>query len=473
MNSALKLTETSHLHFVTGTLAQQAVREVVEALAERHSFDYSIGVMPITVAALMTPNWLVRKLNPPAEATHVIVPGFVGTGLEQLEQHVTAKLVVGPNDCRDISELFGEKPPEVDLSRYDIQIIAEINHAGRLSMEQFIATAQQMADDGADVIDIGCDPSKRFDCVADCVGELVSRGLCVSIDTFDPWEAERACAAGASLVLSVNSRNRHHAPGWGTEVVAIPDTPTDLASLDQTIEFLSRRNVSMRLDPILEPIGAGLAASLVRYSLVRERYPELPMMMGIGNLTELTDVDSAGINTLLLGICQELSIHSVLTTQVINWARSSVKECDHARRLVHSAVSRGVPPKNLSAELVVLRDRKLSTFSNDTLDALADAIKDNNYRMFAQNDAIHIVSRQLHLSDDDPFRLFDRLLSESISDNVDRGHAFYLGYEMAKATIALTLGKQYEQDRALNWGFLTKQEDLHRIARTSRHRDKP
>ncbi len=36
------------------------------------------------------------------------------------------------------------------------------------------------------------------------------------------------------------------------------------------------------------------------------------MMMGIGNITELTDVDSAGINMLMLGICQELRIESVL-----------------------------------------------------------------------------------------------------------------------------------------------------------------
>ncbi len=54
------------------------------------------------------------------------------------------------------------------------------------------------------------------------------------------------------------------------------------------------------------------------------------MMMGIGNLTEMTDVDSAALNVLLLGICQELGIGSVLTTEVINWARSSVRECDLA-----------------------------------------------------------------------------------------------------------------------------------------------
>lgn len=470
MHLELQLTGSSHLHFVTGTLAQHAVRDVVRGLAERHSFDYSIGVMPITVAALMTPKWLARKLDPPREATHVIVPGSMQTGAESLQEFVSAKVILGPNDCRDMSELFGEKPPEVDLSRYDIEIIAEINHAPRLSLDRFLATARQLATDGADRIDIGCDPAMRCESIENYVGALVAEGLRVSIDTFDPWEAETACKAGASLVLSVHSHNREYAAQWGTEVVVIPDTPTDLDSLDETIEFLSRRNVPMRLDPILEPIGAGLAASLVRYSLVRERYPELPMMMGIGNLTELTDVDSAGINTLLLGICQELGIQSVLTTEVVNWARSSVRECDHARRLVYAAASRRIPPKNLSSELVLLRDRKLRAYSDDTLDALAEAIKDNNYRLFAQNDAIHLVSRGLHLIDDDPFRLFDRLCDEPIADNVDRGHAFYLGYEMAKASIALVLGKQYEQDQALDWGFLTQKENLHRIARASRHR---
>ena len=61
-------------------------------------------------------------------------------------------------------------------------------------------------------------------------------------------------------------------------------------------------------------------------------------MMGVGNLTELTDVDSAGVNTLLIGFCQELAIGSVLTTAVINWARSSVREIDLARRLAYHAV---------------------------------------------------------------------------------------------------------------------------------------
>ena len=58
--------------------------------------------------------------------------------------------------------------------------------------------------------------------------------------------------------------------------------------------------------PILDPIPFGLTASIVRYQRLRERFPEAPIMMGIGNLTELTDADTSGINALLFGIAAEL-----------------------------------------------------------------------------------------------------------------------------------------------------------------------
>ena len=141
---------------------------------------------------------------------------------------------------------------------------------------------------------------------------------------------QQPLAAGAELVLSVNATNREHAADWGVEVVVIPDQPGSLEGLDETITLLDRQGVAYRIDPILEPIGFGFAASLGRYLEVRRRYPHAAIMMGVGNLTELTDVDSAGVNTLLVGFCQELAIRSVLTTAVINWARSSVREIDLA-----------------------------------------------------------------------------------------------------------------------------------------------
>jgi dihydropteroate synthase len=466
---------TDHLHFVTGRLAAPALREIVAALAKQHGFAYSIGVMPITVAALMTPKWLGRKfdasdLAPPADATHLVVPGYCESGIEHLEKLMRIPVVCGPNDCRALTQWLGGEPLADGFGNHNIQIIAEINHAPRMNLDVVLQNAATLRDDGADVIDFGCDPTSRCEKVGEYVAALIDAGHQVSIDTFDPWEAKQAVTAGASLVLSVNSTNREHAVDWGAEVVAIPDSPDDEQSLHETVEFLSRNGVPMRLDPILEPIGSGFAASLQRYLDCRKRYPDLGMMMGIGNLTELTDVDSAGVNLLLLGICQELQIHSVLTTQVINWARSSVRECDIARKLTHYSVQHGIPPKRLSDELVMLRDARLTPHPDAMFQSLEHSLKDNNYRVFAQNDQIHLLAAKLHLRDADPFSLFDRLMSESVSDNVDPGHAFYLGYEMAKAAIALTLGKQYEQDQALDWGMLTKEEDLHRIKRTSRHR---
>jgi hypothetical protein len=200
------------------------------------------------------------------------------------------------------------------------------------------------------------------------------------------------------------------------------------------------------------------------------------MLMGIGNLTELTDADSAGINVLLLGICQELGIRSVLTTQVINWAKTSVRECDLARRLVHHAICHRIPPKHLEPRLVTLRDPKVHEFGTDALVQLAAQIKDNNYRVFAEGGLIHLVGAGMDIADRDPFVVFERLLHPGFggaadahppATNVDPSHAFYLGYEMAKAAISLTLGKEYRQDEALNWGYLTQAEESHRLRKSS------
>jgi dihydropteroate synthase len=198
---------------------------------------------------------------------------------------------------------------------------------------------------------------------------------------------------------------------------------------------------------------------------VRERYPDAEMMMGIGNLTELTDADSAAINVLLLGFCEELGIRSVLTTQVINWARSSVRECDLARRLVHHSIQHRVLPKHLEPRLVMLRDMAITQPSVEELERLSREIKDANYRVFVSGGEVHVVSRALHLHDLDPFALFERLRQSgpdgSLPKNLDAAHAFYLGYEMCKAATAMTLGKQYQQDESLDWGFLTRLEERH------------
>jgi len=238
--------------------------------------------------------------------------------------------------------------------------------------------------------------------------------------------------------------------------VAIPDDPHDLSSLEQTVEVLDRQGVRFRIDPIIEPIGFGFAASLARFFEARRRWPAVPMMMGIGNITELSDVDSAGINFLLAGICEELQVHSVLTTEVINWAKSAVREFDIARRLAHYSVNRRVLPKHVDSRLIMLRDPKLRTMGADALERLAGELKDPNYRIFVEAGEIHVMNRDGYWRGGDAYELFEQMTSAGKATTAS--HAFYLGYELCKAVSALTLGKQYTQDEALRWGFLTVPE---------------
>jgi dihydropteroate synthase len=158
---------------------------------------------------------------------------------------------------------------------------------------------------------------------------------------------------------------------------------------------------------------------------------------------------------LLLGFCQELSIHSVLTTEVINWCRSCTRELELARRLVYAACERHILPKHLVPDLVVLRDPRILEYGESALRELAARITDPNFRLFAERGLLHIFNNQMFLQGTDPFELFRQLRER---EAIDPAHAFYLGYELAKAATALTLGKNYVQDQALRWGFLTVPE---------------
>jgi dihydropteroate synthase-like protein len=452
------------IHFVTGRLAEHSLRQILGELAPAVGFDYSVEVLGITVAALMTTDWIAQRIHVPADTTRVILPGYCRGELAPVDRVAGVPVERGPRDLRRLPEHFGRKTVAADYGRYDIEILAEINHAPQLALGDIVAEAARLRADGADLIDVGCEPGHTWLQLGDVVKALVDAGHRVSIDSMNVREIELAVRAGAQLVLSVNGANRQAATDWGCEVVVVPDDPATLAGLDDTIALLADRNVRLRIDPVLEPIGFGFAASLGRYLDVRKRYPDAEMMMGIGNLTELTDCDSAAVNVLLMGFCQELGVRSVLTTQVINWARTSVRECDLARRLVWYAEHHRTLPKRLEPGLVMLRDPKLAPQGEEALDRLAREIKDPNYRLFAENDLVHAISAGLHLADADPFVLFEKLLAAA-AKGIEPSHAFYLGYEMAKAVTALTLAKEYRQDEALDWGFLTRAETSHRPTR--------
>jgi dihydropteroate synthase len=450
--------------FVTGRLAEFALRQVLDRVSSAAGFEAEVAVLPITVAALMTTRWVARHLQVPTGIDKVVLPGHCGGELAPVQEKAAGIAVErGPVDLSDLPRYFGESTRlRPDLGAYQIEILAEINHAPRLSLVELLAQAGRFREEGADVIDVGCDPGVRWGGLGDAIVALRREGFRVSIDSFDPAEVTDAVRAGAELILSVDSSNRDRAADWGAEVVVVPERPGTLEGLDESITFLERVRVPYRIDPIIEPIGFGFAASLGRYLEVRRRYPDAAMMMGVGNLTELTDVDSAGVNTLLVGFCQELGIRSVLTTAVINWARSSVREIDLARRLADHAVSHRALPKHVEPRLVMLRDPELAEFGAENIAELQRRIRDPNWRIFAESGTIYAINHEHLLRDPDPFRLFEQMGVR------DASHAFYLGYEMMKARTALTLSKAYRQDQALEWGFLTVPEVSHRAGQAAR-----
>jgi dihydropteroate synthase len=446
--------EPRRVLFVTGKLAEPALRRTLAEMAP--SFAWEVAVMKITVAALMTTAWIARFLDVPADTDLVLIPGLC----EGEPAVITAKTGVavekGPKDLRQIPQYFGRAAAVRDYGAYDIEIVAEVNNAPRLTRDAILREAQHYRASGADVIDVGCTPGRAFPELDDVVRELVAAGARVSIDSFDAAEIRTAVAAGAELVLSVNGSNLEVArdfAGTKTRAVVIPDFGEGVETLDASVTALERWGVSYLIDPVIEPIGFGLMRSLERFAETRRRYPAAPLFMGIGNITELTAADTTGVNALLIAICQELGVRAVLTTEVIPWARGAVREIDIARRLMYHAVSQKTLPKGVDDRLVTVKDPAILAYTEAELRELHRAVTDPNFRIFTDRDTITVFNNEVFVRGTDIHEIFSQL-------GVDEAtHAFYLGRELAKATLAVTLGKTYRQEGALQWGYLTPPDD--------------
>src|SRR5438309_4893258 len=250
-----------HLLFVTGKLAEPALRKTLAELAVRAGFQYSISVLPITVAALATTSWIARHLTVPEKVERVILPGLCSGDLSALAGTTTLPVERGPADLRDLPEFFGKDSGRpADYGAYDIQILAEINHAPRLMLGEILSQARALRASGADIIDLGCDPGDPWAGVREAVHALREEGLHVSIDSFNPPEVEAAVTAGAELVLSVNQTNLSAARSWGCEVVALPDDPAPTKGPDDTAESLLARAIPFRTDAVTAPTVSGSPA---------------------------------------------------------------------------------------------------------------------------------------------------------------------------------------------------------------------
>ncbi len=443
--------------FVTGKLAEPLLRRTIEGM--HPPFAWEVATLRITVAALMTTPWIAKFLTVPEGTDLILLPGLVEGDLDLLQQKFGVAVERGPKDARDIPRHFGQQAAARDYGTWDIEILAEINNAPKRSREAIRAEAEHYRASGADVIDLGCTPGVPFPELGAVVRELRAAGLRISIDSFDSAEIRTAVEAGAELILSINGSNREvitDLRGSGVRVVAIPDFGAGLDTLDPTLEALTAAGIPFLIDPILEPIGFGFMASLERYAAIQRRYPGIPQMMGIGNLTELTSADTTGVNALLIAIAQEVGVKAVLTTEVIPWASGTVREIDVARRLMYHAITQQTLPKGVDDRLVTLKDARVLTMTEAELREVQAQVTDPNFRIFTDRDTITVFNHALFIRGTEIQEIFDQLGVEEAS------HAFYLGKELAKAKLAITLGKTYRQEGQLDWGYLTPPDDPNR-----------
>jgi len=443
---------SGHILFLTGQLAEPSLRRVLGQM-DLGDTTWSVRQLGVKVAALMTADMIRRRLTETDGVDRIMIPGRCRGDLAALSAHFGIPVERGPEELMDLPRHFGLAGREPDLSAHAVRIFAEIVDAPRLSVDAILARAAEYRADGADVIDLGCLPETAFDHLDASVRALKAAGFLVSVDSMAPEDLLTGGRAGADFLLSLTEDSLWIADQVPACPVLIPRQPGDLASLERAMARLEASGRPYLADPILDPIHFGFADSLVRYHSLRRAHPAAQLMMGIGNLTELTEADTLGINALLMGLISELAIGNVLTTQVSPHCRTAIREADRARRIMHWARQEGRLPKQIDGGLTAIHERDPFPYPPEAIRDLAAAIRDPNFRIQVSAQGIHCFNRDGFYTDDDPFAFYTHLGVEH-----DAGHAFYLGVELARAQIARQLGKRYVQDRPLQWGCLLPPE---------------
>ncbi len=441
------------LLFLTGKLAEKSLHQVLASM-QPAPFKYRITQIGVSVAALMTPELIARRLPDVGDASKVIVPGLCCGDLTMLEDKYGIPVARGPFDLKDLPQYFGRGGSNPDLSKYDVKIFAEIVDAPQLSLDAILERAQNFQQQGADVIDLGCLPNTPFPHLADAIKALKSVGFKVSVDSLNADDLLLAGRLGADYLLSLTEHTLWIAEEVDAIPILIPAKSGSLPSLYRAIEGMTKIGKPFIADPILDPIPFGFTESIVRYQKLRKRYPAIDIMMGVGNITELTDADTTGINAILFGIISELNINTVLATSVSPHAVNAIAEADVARRMMFASREENRLPRDYTAGLLGLHDRRPFTYTQEEITEFASQIKDPSFRIQVSNEGIHIYNRNGLFSEIDPFKLYPNLKVED-----DASHAFYLGVELARAQIAWQLKKRYTQDEELGWGINTFKSD--------------
>ena len=379
----------------------------------------------------------------------------------------------GPKDLREIPEYFGRAAAARDYGAWDIEIVAEINNAPRLTREAMRQAADYFRASGADVhrhrlhARARLSRARRRRARAGRGGHARQRRYVRP--RRDPHRRGRRRRARAERQRLEHRRRARLWPGRGARVVVVPDLGGTLETLEPSSSSSTRWGVP--LSDRSRSSSRSASASWRRSSAtprcggaIRTR----EMLMGIGNLTELTAADSTGVNALLIAVCQELGVRAVLTTEVIPWARGAVREVDVARRLMHYAVTGQAVPKGVDDRLVTIKDPGGPRPSAKRAARAAGRITDPNFRIFADREAITVLNNERFVRGTDIQEIFAQLRVDEAT------HAFYLGKELAQRQPGGDARQDLSPGRALSWGYLTPPDDVKsehvRLTQRSRRR---
>jgi dihydropteroate synthase-like protein len=380
--------------------------------------------------------------------------------------------------------LIGSNGHQIPIGNaFPMRVIAEIVNAPTLELEEVRERARYYQREGADIVDIGMLAGRSSPDSANAIVEEVKLAidLPVSIDTLDSFEIKAAVDAGADLVLSVDAGNMKDVAPYISDIPAVV-LPSNMREgiipqgaeerVDFLIENIERATKlgieNIIADPVLEPaIKPGLLESLNAYRLFRYRDRETPVLYGLGNVTELIDVDSIGVNGILTALAAEVEANLLFIPEYSTKAKRSVRETTKAARMMYLAKRRETPPKDLGIDLLVLKEKRWGELQYDgssergarviqatpeedrALDELGwykilvDRMNDDIVAIhFDKSESPDVVVRGKNSRD-----VYQTIIREGLVGKLD--HAAYLGKELHKAELAVILGRSYVQDESL------------------------
>ena len=505
----------------TGRKAAEMVKDAVKAV-NVPEIACTVLTQDLNIAAFTTPRSLRRALEKDEETAKqemcdlILVSGFCKADFSALERELRTPIRLGPRHAYDLGEALRTVRPQeflphtpADLflearkretamqqletlerhateifSLKDVKIgggarmkiCAELVDATLLPDKQIQRLTAHYLESGADILDIGAHMGATPEEVRRAVQTVsgfaanVAANVPLSIDTLDPALIQAGIDAGVEMVLSLNSTNitavGEAVADHDIAAVIIPDAEGGLESLEANLRMAADyRIIRLIADPVLNAIGYGLAESIEHYYHFRLKEPRTPLFVGVGNVTELTDADSVGINATLAGIASELDATILFTPECSDKAHGSVRELRVAAEMMLLAKARRSAPKDLGIDLLVLKEKRSKPVPVLPHGERTAAEKAETWQLDPKGYfRIGIFEleesgtwKQVICAEHSPSgRQVIGTSAQAMVDTILRldlaslpGHVAYLSRELAKAELALKLERSYEQDEEL------------------------